>query len=98
MQTEKPTTKSKIEHKEVRTELEMGAVHQVIGPVIDVHFKGHELPAIQTALRISNPAIDDRPWNLTVEVAQHIGEGTVRCIAMDSTDGLVRGMPVQNTG
>ncbi len=74
-----------------------GKISQVIGPVVDVTFEG-ELPEIYTALRITNPSIDDREWNLVVEVAQHLGEKTVRCIAMDSTEGLVRGMPVLNTG
>src|SRR5216683_3034692 len=75
-----------------------GRVLQVIGPVVDVEFEGGGLPEINTALRISNPAISDRPWNLTVEVAQHLGEHGVRCVAMDATDGLVRGMAVENTG
>ena len=74
-----------------------GRVLQVIGPVVDVEFEG-SLPEINTALRISNPAISDKPGNLTVEVAQHLGEHGVRCVAMDTTDGLVRGMPVENTG
>ncbi len=76
---------------------EYGKVSQVIGPVVDVAFEG-ELPEIYTALKITNPSIDDREWNLLVEVAQHLGEHTVRCIAMDSTEGLVRGQPVLNTG
>src|SRR3954451_15542966 len=75
-----------------------GRIVQVIGPVVDVEFQGSDLPEINTALRISNPAIDDRTGNLVVEVAQHLGEHTVRCISMDTTDGLVRGMPVVNTG
>ncbi len=75
-----------------------GKVAQVIGPVVDVQFPPGTLPEIQTALTISNAAIDARPDNLVVEVAQHLGEDTVRCIAMDSTDGLVRGAPVKNTG
>jgi F-type H+-transporting ATPase subunit beta len=74
-----------------------GRLLQVIGPVVDVEFEG-SLPEINTALRISNPAIGAQPWNLTVEVAQHLGEHGVRCIAMDTTDGLVRGMAVENTG
>lgn len=74
-----------------------GKVLQVIGPVVDVVFEG-DLPEIYTALRITNPSISDEAWNLVVEVAQHSGENVVRCIAMDSTDGLVRGMPVLNTG
>src|SRR5947209_5672200 len=75
-----------------------GKVVQVIGPVVDVEFAGGDLPEINTALRISNPAISDKPGNLVVEVAQHLGEHHVRCISMDTTDGLVRGMPVTNTG
>src|SRR5262245_64054532 len=74
-----------------------GKIVQVIGPVVDVEFSGG-LPEINTALRISNPSISDQAGNLVVEVAQHLGEHNVRCIAMDTTDGLVRGMPVENTG
>ncbi|MBQ1267482.1 MAG: F0F1 ATP synthase subunit beta [Proteobacteria bacterium] len=74
-----------------------GRILQVIGPVVDVVFDG-ELPAIYTALRVTNPAISDKADNLVLEVAQHIGEHVVRTIAMDSTDGLVRNMPVKNTG
>src|SRR6186713_641916 len=74
-----------------------GKIVQVIGPVVDVEFTGG-LPEINTALRISNPSISDKPGNLVVEVAQHLGEKNVRCIAMDTTDGLVRGMAVDNTG
>jgi F-type H+-transporting ATPase subunit beta len=77
---------------------QLGKVSQVLGAVVDVHFEGGNLPEIYTALRVSNPAISDEPGNLTLEVAQHLGESIVRTIAMDSTDGLVRGMPVQNTG
>jgi len=75
-----------------------GRIKQVIGPVIDVEFESGKLPAIYQALRVTNPAINDAEWNLVVEVAQHLGENTVRCISMDSTDGLVRGQPVQDTG
>jgi F-type H+-transporting ATPase subunit beta len=75
-----------------------GRIVQVIGPVVDVEFGGADLPEINTALSVTNPAIDDQPDNLIVEVAQHLGERTVRCVSMDSTDGLVRGMPVKNTG
>ena len=76
----------------------MGRIKQVIGPVIDVEFSGEKLPAIYQALKVTNPAINDQQWNLVIEVAQHLGEGTVRCIAMDSTDGLVRGQAVLDTG
>jgi len=75
-----------------------GRIIQVIGPVIDVEFPEGELPAIYNAVKITNPRISDKEWNLTAEVAQHIGERVVRCIAMDTTDGLVRGMKVIDTG
>src|SRR5437762_8886856 len=76
----------------------VGKVTQVIGPVVDVEFPANALPEIFTALTLSNPSISDKADNLTIEVAQHLGENTARCIAMDSTDGLVRGQPVKNTG
>jgi F-type H+-transporting ATPase subunit beta len=75
----------------------MGRVVQVIGPVVDVAFDSAELPEINTALLLTNPSIDKREDNLTVEVAQHLGEHTVRCVAMDNTDGLIRGQVVKNT-
>ncbi len=78
-------------------ELQNGQVTQVIGPVVDVTFPQGSLPEILSALKVSNPAISDKDWNLTLEVAQHLGENTVRAVAMDSTDGLVRGMAVKNT-
>src|SRR5882762_1916442 len=76
----------------------IGRITQVIGPAVDVEFPDGNVPAIYNALQITNPAIDDRPWNLVVEVAQHVGEKTVRTIAMDSTDGLTRGQEVRDTG
>jgi len=79
-------------------ELQNGQITQVIGPVVDVEFPAHGLPEILTALHVTNPAISDLANNLTLEVAQHLGEGTVRAIAMDTTDGLVRGMKVTSTG
>jgi F-type H+/Na+-transporting ATPase subunit beta len=75
-----------------------GRINQVLGNVIDVEFSNGSLPSIFSALRVSNPSIDDRAGNLVLEVAQHLGENTVRCIAMDSTEGLVRGMEVFDTG
>jgi F-type H+-transporting ATPase subunit beta len=75
-----------------------GKVAQVIGPVVDVEFGEAALPEINTALRLTNAEIDDRQNNLTIEVAQHLGEHMVRAVAMDSTEGLVRGQPVINTG
>ena len=80
------------------TNVQNGKITQVIGPVVDVEFPAGALPDIYTALTITNPGIDDRQDNLTVEVSQHLGENTARCIAMDSTEGLVRGMAVKNTG
>jgi F-type H+-transporting ATPase subunit beta len=75
-----------------------GRITQVIGPVVDVEFEAGKLPEIYHALRVSNPAVDDREWNLVLEVSQHLGENTVRTIAMDATDGLVRGQEVLDTG
>ncbi|MDA0322223.1 MAG: F0F1 ATP synthase subunit beta [Verrucomicrobia bacterium] len=75
-----------------------GRILQVMGPVVDVEFDRGELPDIYTALKVTNAAIDERVDNLTLEVAQHLGENTVRTIAMDSTDGLVRGGAAKNTG
>src|SRR5258708_7656900 len=80
------------------TTLGIGKVRQVIGPVVDVEFPAGQLPAIFNALRLSNPSISDKKDNLTLEVAQHLGESMVRTISMDSTDGLVRGMDVSDTG
>jgi len=77
---------------------EAGKVIQVMGPVVDVEFPPGALPEIYTALRVSNLSIDEREGNLVLEVAQHLGENTVRCVAMDTTDGLVRGQAAVNTG
>ncbi|RLB97201.1 MAG: F0F1 ATP synthase subunit beta [Deltaproteobacteria bacterium] len=76
----------------------IGKIIQVMGPVVDVEFEQGKLPTIYTALLISNPTISDEADNLVIEVAQHLGDNVVRCIAMDVTDGLVRGMPVKDTG
>ncbi|OGP07574.1 MAG: F0F1 ATP synthase subunit beta [Deltaproteobacteria bacterium GWA2_45_12] len=75
-----------------------GKITQVIGPVVDVRFDSGNLPEIYTALTLTNPSISNQEDNLVLEVAQHLGENTVRCIAMDSSEGLVRGQPVKNTG
>lgn len=80
------------------TSLANGRLTQIIGPVVDVVFPEGDLPEIFTALRVTNAAIDDREWNLVLEVAQHTGDRSVRAIAMDTTEGLVRGLPVSNTG
>jgi len=75
-----------------------GKIVQVMGPVVDVEFEGGELPEVLTALKTTNPSINDQHENLVIEVALHLGEKTVRCIAMDATDGLRRGQSVSNTG
>jgi F-type H+-transporting ATPase subunit beta len=80
------------ELNKIMTTENKGHVAQVIGAVVDVKFEG-DLPAILSALEL-----DNNGNRLVLEVAQHLGENTVRTIAMDSTDGLVRGMPVGDTG
>ena len=71
-----------------------GKIAQVIGPVVDVVFEGEGniIPPIYTALKIERPDGTD----LILEVEQHIGEDTARCVAMESTDGLRRGLEVKN--
>ena len=78
--------------------MNIGKIVQVIGPVVDVAFEEGNLPSILNAILITNPAINDNEDNLVVEVAQHLGDNVVRCIAMDVTDGLVRGMKCKDTG
>jgi F-type H+-transporting ATPase subunit beta len=73
---------------------ETGKIVQVIGPVVDIRFNSDALPAIRNAIRIQNGS--DK--GMTVEVAQHIGDDIVRCIAMSTTDGLTRGMTCVDTG
>ncbi|MGZ3796221.1 MAG: F0F1 ATP synthase subunit beta, partial [Pseudobdellovibrionaceae bacterium] len=75
-----------------------GKIKQVMGPVVDVEFEGGELPPIYTALRSTNKSISEKDMNIVFEVAQHLGDGVVRTISMDSTEGLVRGEKVVNTG
>src|SRR5215472_9455273 len=70
----------------------VGRITQVIGPVVDVHFEDH-LPAILNAMETTNQG-----QRLVLEVAQHLGESTVRSVAMDTTEGLVRGQEVSDTG
>ncbi len=82
----------------VATVQSAGRVTQVLGPVVDVEFPPGGLPEVYTALKVTNPGISTAADNLTIEVAQHLGENTVRCIAMDTTDGLARGVAVKNTG
>ncbi len=72
-----------------------GKVAQVRGPVVDIRFPADQLPELLSAIRID---VVERDIELIVEVAQHLGDDTVRCIAMDNTDGLVRGMDAEDTG
>ncbi|MGE0825044.1 MAG: F0F1 ATP synthase subunit beta [Candidatus Binatia bacterium] len=78
--------------------MNVGKITQVLGAVVDVEFEDSALPPIYNALQVTNPTVSDQEWNLILEVAQHLGENTVRCIAMDSTEGLVRGTPARDTG
>lgn len=75
-----------------------GIIRQVMGPVVDVEFPDGNLPAIYNALKVSNKMISDEEGNLIVEVSQHLGDNVVRCIAMDSSDGLARGVVAIDTG
>lgn len=76
-----------------------GRIAQVLGAVVDVEFaKEDGVPNIYDALLVTNPAIDESQDNLTLEVEQHLGDNTVRCVAMDTTDGLMRGQDVTDTG
>ncbi len=79
------------------SEQNVGKITRVIGPVVDVEFKAGKLPRILDALFVSNPGINDDVDNLVIEVAQHLGDNAVRCIAMDATDGLVRGMEARDS-
>ncbi len=78
--------------------MNMGKIVQVIGNVVDVEFEEGKLPALLSALFVSNTGIGSQDDNLVLEVAQHLGDNVVRTIGMDLTDGLVRGMPVKDSG
>jgi F-type H+-transporting ATPase subunit beta len=78
--------------------LASGQITQVIGPAVDVEFPPGKLPGLQTALTLNNPSLGSEVDNLVLEVAQHLGENVVRTVAMDSTEGLVRGAKVASTG
>ena len=75
-----------------------GKVVQVIGTVVDIRFPSDSLPPIYGAIFISSPTISDKADNLVLEVAQHVGDNVLRCIAMDTTDGLVRGQDATYKG
>jgi F-type H+-transporting ATPase subunit beta len=76
----------------------LGKIKAVIGPVVDVEFPSGKVPPIYQSVRVTNKTNSDKDWNLVLEVAQHLGDNTVRCIAMDATDGLTRGLPALDTG
>lgn len=76
-----------------------GKVLQVLGPVVDVEFKGEEIPAIYNAIKITSEGFETAfPIDITAEVAQHLGEGVVKCVAMEPTDGMIRGMKAIDEG
>ena len=87
-----------LQHSNTPAAAASGKITQVLGAVVDVAFPSGSLPSILTALKTTNPGINDKPWNLTLEVAQHLGDDTVRAIALDATDGLQRGVEVRSTG
>jgi F-type H+/Na+-transporting ATPase subunit beta len=77
----------------------IGHVIEVIGPVVDVQFAEHHLPLIHNAVRITSEGFDiPEPLDIVAEVAQHLGEGRVRCVAMKPSEGLVRGMTAEDLG
>lgn len=80
------------------SEENIGSVIQVMGAVVDVEFPSGIRPRLLTALRTTNPLLDDKPYNLVLEVAQHLGDCRIRAIAMGSTIGLVRGAQVKDLG
>jgi F-type H+-transporting ATPase subunit beta len=82
---------------ETKTELKTGRVVAIAGPVIDVEFPPDFLPEINTALEVTI-TLDGKETVVTAEVAQQIGDGRVRAICMQATDGLTRGAVVTNTG
>ena len=80
------------------TALPHGRITQVLGAVVDVEFPGQQHPRLLNALLTTNPLINDQPLNLALEVAQHLGDGRVRAIALESTNGLARGVEAVDTG
>ncbi|HYM21463.1 MAG TPA: F0F1 ATP synthase subunit beta [Candidatus Kapabacteria bacterium] len=78
--------------------MNQGIIAQVIGPVLDIDFKDGKLPAILNAIKIPRKNTEGKDEDLIVEVQQHLGEDRVRAVAMDSTDGLTRGMTAIDTG
>src|SRR6266702_8157629 len=91
-------TKNGPKKQAAETKQNVGKVVQVIGPVLDVEFEPEKLPELYNALRIESPGNGGPAVRLTAEVEQHIGRNQVRAVAMSSTDGVVRGMEVLDTG
>src|SRR3989338_7888709 len=75
--------------------MSVGSIVQVVGPSVDIQFDPQNLPKILNALEVENPSTKSK---LILEVAQHLGDNVVRCIALAATDGLVRGMKAKDTG
>src|SRR5678809_580855 len=77
----------------------VGKVSQIIGPAVDVEFAEGKQPQIHNAIRITSAGFTvPTPLSVIAEVQQHLGEGRVRCISMQPTDGMVRGMPAKDMG
>ena len=81
-----------------KTQTNEGTIVQIIGVVLDIDFLGGKLPEIYTALNIPRTNTDGTKNILVAEVQQHLGEDRIRAVAMDTTDGLVRGMKAMDTG
>jgi F-type H+-transporting ATPase subunit beta len=94
MSTTEPSTKTAAA-TDGKTAKHIGRVQQVIGPTVDVEFRSDSLPNILNAVTVKD---EEKGIDLTLEVATHVGDNVVRCVAMSSTDGLVRGMPAVDTG
>src|SRR5919107_3287337 len=86
-----------LEEKPTDKEGGTGRVVRVIGPVVDVEFGPDEMPELFNALHVDR-TLGEETRTLTLEVSQHIGDNMVRAIAMEPTDGVVRGAPVEDTG
>ena len=81
------------------SEQHVGKVVEVIGPVVVVAFEGGHLPAIYNAVRITSQGFEvPSPIDVIAEVEQHLGEGRAKCVSMQPTDGMVRGMIVEDQG
>ena len=77
----------------------VGKVSQIIGPAVDIEFAEGKQPEIHTAIHITSEGFNvPSPLSVIAEVQQHLGEGRVRCISMQPTDGMVRGMPAKDMG